>query len=84
MKLVLTDNMKNLRDNYEYSVWLYHDALYNKDRIIYGIEGKVDFRLIFKLRSILGKLYIQSEYGDSWWSYLEHDRLYKQFVDKKK
>lgn len=84
MKLVLTGGDEGpFRDSYEYSVWLYYDPA-RCDSRVYGVEGEVDLRLLFKLRTLIGKVYIQSEQNDDWWSYLEYDNLYKEFVDKKK
>lgn len=83
MKLILVSIFDSLRDVCQYSIWIRSaDGIGYSVR--YAVHGKVDFRLLFKLQSIYGRIYIQSESGSTWWCDLEHDNLYKEFVGKHK
>ncbi len=78
MKLVRDTKLK------KHSVWL-DDTNYSRDHAsVYGIEGDLNFKLLLKLKTILGTLYIQHD-TDRWSIRLEnYTELYKRFVDKKK
>jgi len=80
MKLIPVSKRPDIRSSYQYSIWLNHDDALTK-RIIYAIDGDVNFRLIFKLRSLTGDIYMQSEEIDnSFFCRLEYAKLYKEFV----
>ena len=84
MKLIPASKRPDISGLHKYSIWLMHDDI-PFNRIIYAIDGEVNLRLIFKLRSLAGDIYMQSEeVGRGWYSHLGYDKLYKEFVDKKK
>lgn len=82
MKLIYVTNRPSVRSSHQYSIWLNHDDA-PINRIIYAIDGDVNFKLLFKLEKLTGDIYIQNK-TEGWWCHLEHDKLYKEFVDKKK
>lgn len=82
MKLIPKSIIDNLKGDYSYSIWIRDEVNYTGR---YAIQDAIDLKLLFKLRTIIGRLYIQSEMPKVlWYCEFEHDKLYEQFVDKKK
>ncbi len=86
MKLIHLTKDYSARFKHKYSIWFNPDGPIG-ERIIYASSCELNFRVLFKLRSISGSLYIQHEAASTLKgnAYLdEYDKLLRVFVDKKK
>lgn len=84
MKLVKVYSRHSDVRKYTYSIWFNYSMRSKLQHQVYGVIGPINFKLLFKLQTITGDMYMESEDRRYWHSNLEHDKLYKEFVENKR